>query len=101
MKRNQLSKECPDRCWNVPSQGNWSWSHDHDGRFASILGALAAMEKRKVVVWSEGTANVDEQSKKVYPQDINTAIAEGLAPLSAKGWDVIKASINDPEPGDQ
>jgi trehalose utilization protein len=60
---------------------------------------LAAGDKRKVVVWSEGTANVDPVSKKVYPQDINTAIAEGLAPLEASGWQVVKASLNDPDQG--
>jgi hypothetical protein len=43
---------------------------------------FAAPAKHKVVVvWSEGTANVDPASKKVYPDDINTAIAEGLKPL--------------------
>jgi trehalose utilization protein len=66
------------------------------------LGApslLAAAAKRKVVVWSEGTANVDEASKKVYPQDINTAIAEGLKPLEASGWEIVKASLNDPDQG--
>ena len=41
----------------------------------------AAATKRKVVVWSEGTANVDPGSKGIYPNDINTAIAEGLKPL--------------------
>jgi trehalose utilization protein len=65
--------------------------------FAPAL--LAAADKRKVVVWSEGTANVDPASKKVYPNDINTAIAEGLAPLEAKGWQIVKASINDPDQG--
>jgi trehalose utilization protein len=59
----------------------------------------AADRKRKVVVWSEGSANVDEGSKKVYPQDINTAIAEGLKPLEAKGWEIVKASLNDPDQG--
>jgi trehalose utilization protein len=58
---------------------------------------LAAEEKRKVVVWSEGTANVDPNSGKVYPHDINTAIAEGLAPL--KGWEIVKASLQDPDQG--
>jgi trehalose utilization protein len=62
-------------------------------------GLLAATDKRKVVVWSEGTANVDPASKKVYPNDINTAIAEGLAPLESQGWQVLKASINDPDQG--
>jgi trehalose utilization protein len=59
----------------------------------------AASAKRKVVVWSEGTANVDEGSKKIYPQDINTAIAEGLKPLEAQGWEIVKASLNDPNQG--
>lgn len=48
--------------------------------------------KRCVVVWSEGTAGTD-----VYPKDINGAIAEGLASL--EGWEVVTASINDPEQG--
>ncbi len=60
---------------------------------------LAAASQRKVVVWSEGTANVEEASKKVYPQDVNTAIAEGLQPLAAKGWQVLKANINQPDQG--
>lgn len=60
---------------------------------------LAADRPRTVVVWSEGTANVDAESKKVYPQDINTAIAEGLKPLDAKGWKVVKASLNEPHQG--
>jgi trehalose utilization protein len=61
---------------------------------------FAAPAKHKVVVvWSEGTANVDPASKKVYPDDINTAIAEGLKPLQSKGWEVVKASLNDPDQG--
>jgi len=60
---------------------------------------IAAQEKRKVVVWSEGTANVDPTSKDVYPQDINFAIAEGLKPLAAEGWEIITASLNDPDQG--
>jgi trehalose utilization protein len=59
----------------------------------------AAPAKRKVVVWSEGTANVDPGSKEVYPNDINTAIAEGLQPLAASGWEIVKASLNDPDQG--
>lgn len=54
--------------------------------------AQAAKSQRRVVVWSEGTA-----PKKVYPKDINTAVAEGLAPLA--GWEVVTASITDPEQG--
>ena len=60
---------------------------------------IAAESSRKVVVWSEGTAHVDPVSKKVYPDDINTAIAEGLAPLKSENWQIIKASLNDPEQG--
>lgn len=60
---------------------------------------LAATGKRTVVVWSEGTANVDQGSKEVYPQDINTAIAEGLKPLEAEGWEIVKASLKDPSQG--
>ncbi len=54
----------------------------------------AAEPKRRVVVWSEKTA-----PKNVYPHDINGAVAEGLAPLKAKGWEVVTASITDPEQG--
>jgi trehalose utilization protein len=61
---------------------------------------FAAPAKRKlVVVWSEGTANVDPASKLVYPEDINTAIAEGLKPLQSKRWEIVKASLNDPDQG--
>jgi trehalose utilization protein len=68
---------------------------------AMIVGGklLGAETSRKVVVWSEGTANVDSASKKVYPNDINTAIAEGLAPLKSENWQIIKASLNDPDQG--
>jgi len=92
---------------------NLSPSHTHgvSRRAALAVGATAATglllapnllgagAKRKVVVWSEGTANVDEASKKVYPQDVNTAIAEGLQPLEEKGWQIVKASLNDPNQG--
>jgi trehalose utilization protein len=60
--------------------------------------ALAQGTKKKVVVWSEGTANVDPKSGKVYPNDINTAIAEGLMPLES-GWQIVKASLNQPDQG--
>jgi trehalose utilization protein len=58
------------------------------------LGAAAAEQaaKHSVVVWSEGTA-----PKNVYPNDINGAIAEGLAKL--EGWDVVKANLSDAEQG--
>ncbi|MCP4644545.1 MAG: trehalose utilization protein ThuA [bacterium] len=47
---------------------------------------------RCVAVWSEKTA-----PRKLYPNDINTAIAEGLEPL--KDWEVVVASIADPDMG--
>lgn len=53
---------------------------------------LAATPKRRVLVWSEATA-----PKNVYPQDINTVVAEGLKPLS--GWEIVTASIDDPDQG--
>ena len=52
----------------------------------------AEKAKRCVVVWSEGTA-----PKKVYPKDINGAIAEGLAKL--EGWEVVTANLKDPDQG--
>jgi trehalose utilization protein len=62
---------------------------------------LAADKKRRVVVWSEGSVNEDPKSEsaKVYPNDVNTAIAEGLKPLESKGWEIVKASLNDPDQG--
>src|SRR5579883_851820 len=62
-------------------------------------GVIAQASRRKVVVWSEGTANVDPKSKIVYPNDINSAIAEGLEPLKEQGWQIVKASLNDPDQG--
>ncbi|MGD0262399.1 MAG: ThuA domain-containing protein [Verrucomicrobiota bacterium] len=86
-------------------------NHRISRRTALSLGAMvaagmvvdfnlfAAPGRRKVVVWSEGTANVDPVAKQIYPEDINTAIAEGLKPLQAKGWEIVKASLNDPQQG--
>jgi trehalose utilization protein len=54
--------------------------------------ALAAAGKRRVVVWSEGTAPKD-----VYPRDINGAVAEGLKSLT--GWEVVTANLSDPDQG--
>jgi len=62
-------------------------------------GLFAAPDKRKVVVWSEGTTSVDPESKSVYPKDINFAIAEGLKPLEGQGWEIVMASLNDPDQG--
>jgi trehalose utilization protein len=59
-----------------------------------LLGGTARADqtKRRVLVWSEGSA-----PKNVYPKDINTAVAEGLKPLA--GWEVVTASISDPDQG--
>ena len=70
---------------------------NHSLLFAAItLSATTAFSadtgKRLVVAWSEGTV-----SPKIYPNDINGAVAEGLACLD--GWEVVKASINDPDQG--
>jgi len=51
-----------------------------------------ASAQRRVVVWSEGTAPKD-----IYPNDINGAVAEGLACLD--GWQVVKANLHDPDQG--
>ena len=56
--------------------------------------AHAAESKRRVVVWSEGTA-----PKNVYPHDIRGAVADGLKPLGDKGWEIVTATITDPEQG--
>ncbi len=59
---------------------------------ATVSSAADIKPKKKVIVWSEGTA-----PKSVYPRDINFAIAEGLESLH--GWDVVTASLNDPDQG--
>ncbi len=59
-----------------------------------IKQASAAGPRRRVVVWSEGTAPVDE----VYPDDINTALAIGLRRL-LPDWRVDTAGIDSPEQG--
>jgi trehalose utilization protein len=59
------------------------------------ISSFAAESKKRVVVWSEGTAQLD----KVYTNDVNTAIAEGLKPLEAGGWEIIIASLADPDQG--
>lgn len=59
-----------------------------------VPSVLQAAEKKPVVVvWSEGTA-----PKKVYPKDINGAIADGLKE-DLPGWEVVVAGINQPEQG--
>jgi trehalose utilization protein len=55
--------------------------------------ARAASPKRRIVVWSEGTAPRD-----IYPNDISGAIADGLK-KSLPDWEVVLASIDDPGQG--
>ena len=57
--------------------------------------SFAAESKRRVVVWAEGTAQLD----KVYTNDVNATIAEGLKPLEAQGWEIIIANLKDPDQG--
>ena len=60
-----------------------------------VAGGCMAAPQKTVVVWSEGTA-----PKNIYPNDINTAIAEGLrASAEMKGWDVVVANLSDAEQG--
>lgn len=54
--------------------------------------AQAAEQKRRVIVWSEGT-----EPKNVYPDGIRAVIADSLKPLS--GWEVITRTITDPDLG--
>lgn len=58
------------------------------------LELFAQSAKRRVVVWSENTAPLD----KVYPQDINTAVADGLK-KSLTGWEVVIAGLDQPNQG--
>ena len=59
-----------------------------------ILVRNAQAATRRVVVWSEGTAQED----KVYPNDINRAIADGLR-KKLSGWTIETATLSDPEQG--
>ena len=63
---------------------------------AVVMGPFLQLEAfaapRRVVVWSEATAPKD-----VYPNDINGAVAEGLAGL--EGWEIVRAGIDDPDQG--
>lgn len=74
---------------------NWTSMGWATGLLLAILlgmNTAQAQGKKCVVVWSEGTA-----PKNVYPQDINGAVAEGLAAL--KDWEVVKADISQPDQG--
>lgn len=63
---------------------------------AAVLpaGVLGADRPPRVIVWSEGTAPED----KVYPDDINAAIAAGLK-KHLQGWDIETANLASPEQG--
>jgi trehalose utilization protein len=61
---------------------------------AALAPTLYAANGRRVVVWSEGTAQED----KAYPKDINNAIADGLR-KKLKGWTIETATITDPDQG--
>ena len=54
---------------------------------------FAAAGKRRVVVWSEGTANVDAGSKKVYPNDVNAAIAELPKEREGRYWYFLTGAV--------
>lgn len=64
--------------------------------FAAESKPIALPQKpRTIVVWSEGTAPTN-----VYPNDINTAIVEGLKADKRFANDtIIAASLNDPDQG--
>jgi len=49
---------------------------------------------RRVLVWSERTAPANP-----YPDDINVAIAAGIAPLLPPEWQVQTANIDEPDQG--
>jgi trehalose utilization protein len=56
------------------------------------LSVDAFAAQRRVVVWSEGTADPN-----VYPRDINAAVGDALKSL--KGWEVVLAGIDQPDQG--
>src|SRR5262249_42102840 len=60
----------------------------------TVLSPNLQAATRRVVVWSEGTA----QDDKAYPQDINTAIAAGLK-KKLHAWTIETATLTDPEQG--
>jgi trehalose utilization protein len=47
-----------------------------------------------VLVWSERSAPTD-----VYPNDINTVVADGLRAMLPAGWEVRLANLDEPEQG--
>lgn len=57
------------------------------------LNVFAASNKKRVLVWSEGTA-----PKNMYPNDIRGAIAEGFQ-IGLPDWEVVTATLKDPDQG--
>ena len=60
--------------------------------FAQQAAPASANAKRRVLVWSEGTAPAS-----VYPDDIRGAIAQSLSKL--RGYDIQTATLSDPDNG--
>jgi len=85
----------------IPSPGVLlsAWAATAAAALLLDLSVFAEPAKRKVVRLVRGHRHVDPDSKAVYPNDINSAIAQGLKPLEAQGWEIIKASLNDPDQG--
>lgn len=61
---------------------------------ALAMQPAAAADSKRVVVWSEGTAQED----KSYPNDINVAMADALR-KHLKGWVIETATLTDPDQG--
>lgn len=61
---------------------------------SSLLVTRARAASPRVVVWSEGTAQED----KAYPNDINSAIADGLR-KNLPAWTIDVATLSDPQQG--
>jgi trehalose utilization protein len=82
------------------TMSQWISRRGFVGAGAAAVGALmlggkvlGAQQNRTVVVWSEGTA-----PEKVYPKDINTAIADALK-RDLPDWNVVVANLSDPDQG--
>ena len=91
--------------WDLPRRAEHERKHFSSNgprRGAAVAGGLllkavhvrgAEGAKKRVVVWSEGTA-----PKKIYPKDINTVVAEGLQ-KDLDGWDIVIANLSDADQG--
>jgi trehalose utilization protein len=62
------------------------------GKTLLPVPARADQPKRRVLVWSEGSA-----PKNVYPKDIRAAVADGLKSLD--GWEILTGTLADPGQG--